>query len=246
MSNPIRLFIGTSPNGEDAVAEMAYEYSIRKNASREVEITWMRQTNDPSSFWHGFAAKYWGTPFSGFRWGIPEYCNYEGRAIYTDADMLNFCDMAELFDAPMEDSQLVLARKSKRFGREFCVMLMNCAGFKGRAYKNYKADPSCHARWCNFLIENKKFIGNLDPAWNSLDGDVRPFKQLHYTNMRTQPWHPTWFQGPSEPHEDPQLEKLFWDTVQEAKDAGYKVEDYDPTKDKNYSFVDLDVKRGYY
>ena len=31
MSNKVRIFIGSSANGEDAEAEMTYEYSLRKN-----------------------------------------------------------------------------------------------------------------------------------------------------------------------------------------------------------------------
>jgi hypothetical protein len=38
MENKVRIFIGTSANGEDAEAEMTYEYSLRKNTSRELEI----------------------------------------------------------------------------------------------------------------------------------------------------------------------------------------------------------------
>ena len=49
-NDPVRVFIGTSSNGEDAKIEMAYEHSIRKNCSRPVDITWMRQTNDKDSF----------------------------------------------------------------------------------------------------------------------------------------------------------------------------------------------------
>jgi len=45
MSDPGRIFIGTSANGEDAPAEMTYEYSLRKNSSAPVEITWMKQTH---------------------------------------------------------------------------------------------------------------------------------------------------------------------------------------------------------
>ena len=45
-NDPVKVFIGTSANGEDAKIEMAYEHSIRKNCSREVDIIWMRQTND--------------------------------------------------------------------------------------------------------------------------------------------------------------------------------------------------------
>ena len=60
MSNDkVRLFIGSSANGEDALIEMAYEYTLRKNTDRDLEIVWMRQTNDEKSFWHGFADQNW-------------------------------------------------------------------------------------------------------------------------------------------------------------------------------------------
>ena len=54
MQDKIRIFIGTSANGEDAEAEMTYEYSLRKNTKREVDITWMKQTHDESSIWGGW------------------------------------------------------------------------------------------------------------------------------------------------------------------------------------------------
>jgi len=233
----IRIFIGSSANGEDKVAEMAYEYSIRKNTSRDVEIVWMRQTKDKDSFWSQFDTSSWATPFSGFRWGIPEYCNFEGRAIYTDADMLNFCDMGELFDLDMGDNW-VLARPGVRFGREMCVMLLDCSKFKNVEFPS-KSKPKYHGKVYNWLANGagKKLVGDLDPAWNSLDGETMPFKQLHYTNMRTQPWHPTWFNGKHAPHAIPELERLFWDTVKEAHEAGYHEDDYDPKLEEGFEEI---------
>ena len=96
MSEEVKLFIGTSSNGEDALAEMAYEYSLRKNTESNVDIVWMKQTNDKDDFWHGWDSSRWSTPFSGFRWAIPEYCNFKGRAIYTDVDMINLRDISDL------------------------------------------------------------------------------------------------------------------------------------------------------
>lgn len=246
MSDKIRVFIGSSPNGEDALAEMAYEYTLRKNASRELEIIWMRQTHDTSSYWHGFDASEWNTPFSGFRWAIPHYCNYEGKAIYTDSDMLNFCDMAELIDTPMGDST-VLARSSERFNKELCVLVINCEKFQERP-KSFYQDKDTHGKMYSFFTgsQGKHQVGDLDPAWNSLDGDIIPFKQLHYTNMLTQPWKPAWFQGVHKPHEKPVLEKLFWQTVEAAKAEGYNPLDYDPCANYDHKHVNLDVKRSYY
>ena len=86
----IKMFIGSSSKGEDKDIEIAYEYSINQNTKEEVQIEWMRQSDDPNSYWGCWETHTWPTPFSGFRWGIPEYCNFEGRAIYTDCDMINF------------------------------------------------------------------------------------------------------------------------------------------------------------
>ena len=43
----IRLFIGSSSNGEDATIEAAYLNSIEKHASEKVNLTFMRQTKNP-------------------------------------------------------------------------------------------------------------------------------------------------------------------------------------------------------
>ena len=234
-TDPVKLFIGTSSNGEDALIEMAYEYTLRNNSFRSIEIVWMRKTDDPNSFWHGFADQNWSTPFSGFRWAIPEYCNFEGRAIYTDVDMLNFHDIGELFDMDMGDN-VMLARDGKRFGgKGFCVILFDCSKFKGSMPSaQWKAEPTAHHQFINF-VQQELPIGTLDPAWNSHDGDVEPFKQLHYTHMPTQPWKPKWFTGTPQKHPKPELSKLFWKSVEEAENNGYKVNDYIPSK-QNYRY----------
>ena len=93
---------------------------------------------------------------------------------------------------------------------------------------------------------SEKYVGDLDPAWNSLDGDIKPFKQLHFTNMLTQPWKPSWFDGVHEPHADKEFEQLFWDTVQDARKEGYSIDDYDPRTKPGYTPVKYKVLRGYY
>ena len=224
----VRLFIGSSSNGEDALCEMAYEYSLRRETDRELEIVWMRQTNDKSSFWHGFADQNWSTPFSGFRWAIPEYCNYEGRAIYTDVDMINFSDIGELFDMDM-GNHMMLARDGERFGgKEFCVILFDCSKFKNYLppKESWKTEPTAHHQFIQHFIQTSGVVGSLDPAWNSHDGDAYPFKQLHYTHMPTQPWKPSWFTGETQEHPNPKLVELFWVYVEMAKNNGYKIEDY--------------------
>ena len=50
----INIFIGTSANGEDQVAEMVYEYSLRKNTDADININWMRLNHDKDSCWGGW------------------------------------------------------------------------------------------------------------------------------------------------------------------------------------------------
>ena len=64
MIEPIRIYIGTSANNEDADSEMVLEYTLRKNSSLPLDIHWMRQSRDESSIWGGWETQRWSTPFS--------------------------------------------------------------------------------------------------------------------------------------------------------------------------------------
>jgi lipopolysaccharide biosynthesis glycosyltransferase len=235
----IRMFIGSSANGEDAIAEMTYEYTLRKNTKRDLEIIWMRQTNDESSFWYGFNDVRWSTPFSGFRWAIPEYCNFEGRAIYTDVDMLNFRDIGELFDLSIPEDKWMLARDGYRFGgKEFCVILFDCDKFKDKIQpmSYWKKTKSYHQEFIN-VFQYRNLVGELDPSWNSHDGDIEPFNILHYTRMATQPWKPKWYIGETQEHPRKDLVDLFWNLSEEAKANGYKIEDYNIDRNVKYNII---------
>lgn len=226
MSEAIRLFIGSSSNGEDAEIEAAYEYSLRQNCSREIDIVWMRQTNDQSSMWGGWQTQHWSTPFSGFRWAIPEYCQFEGRAIYTDCDMINYRDMADLIEIDMQD-KCVAARRGVRFGgHEFCVMVFDCAKFFNYAIPVHrlKRIPESHHRFIHKFSGNSDLVHDLDPKWNCLDGEdykLSDIYQLHFTNMATQPWKPKWFTGNHQSHPRQDVVDQFTSTLQIAKNHGY-------------------------
>jgi hypothetical protein len=230
----IRLFIGSSSNGEDATIEAAYLNSIEKHASKEVELTFMRQTNNPKSFWHGWACDTWPTPFSGFRWGIAEYCNFEGRAIYTDCDMINYRDLNELMEMDMEGKPLA-ARKGNRFGgHEFCVTVIDCAAYKEHSIpvSRLKKISQMHQRHIGKFSGNEDLVHELDPRWNVLDGedyDLNEIYQLHFTNMATQPWTPGWFTGEPQPHPRKDVVKEYERALEEARGDGYNPEDLIPS-----------------
>ena len=87
----IKLFIGTS-EVEDRWIEQIYLYSLFKNTKEKLDITFLR----PSMF-KDWNTKGWGTPFTCFRYAVPELMGFKGRAIYTDVDQLNFRDISELY-----------------------------------------------------------------------------------------------------------------------------------------------------
>ena len=235
----VKIFIGTSANGEDAEAEMTLEYTLRKHSSEPIEITWMRQTKDLTSPWGGWKTNQWATPFSGFRWAIPEVCNFEGRAIYMDVDMICLKDIALLFNEPIEDKH---AMKVKMYGgrHEYSVILFDNAKCKDIL-------PFLDALRTTKQIMNtipnqiKSHTGNIDPIWNALDGESYGIEQmgiLHYTRMASQPWKPKWFKGQTVPHSRQELSDLWFKLKDEAKAMGYTPTiDYEPFG--NYNIIGM-------
>lgn len=229
MIEPVRIFIGTSANGEDAEAEMTYEYSLRSNCSRPIDIVWMRQTLDKNSPWGGWETQEWSTPFSGFRWAIPEVCKFKGRAIYTDVDMINMRDISELFDIELNGKPMA-ARKGVRFGgHEFCVIVFDCEKMQEHLMpiERMKTNSSLHHRMIRYFSGNEKIVQELDKRWNCHDGEgLAPDEiwHLHFTKMSTQPWKPKWFTGVVEEHPRQDLVKVWHGMRDSAKANGYSVQ----------------------
>lgn len=230
---PVRVFVGTSPDGDDAEAEIALEHSIRSRSSLPVEITYMRLNRDPASPWYsdpdrrkGHDSSNWVTPFSGLRWAIPRACGYQGRAIYCDVDTLCLADIAEFWSLPMRGA--MMAREASRF----CIVLIDCA--KARAL-----EPLANAR---------RRPGVVDPFpdgqnWNCLDGETLAvgdpaMKWLHFTSIDSQPHlslslarlaaqgRRHWYEGPVRAHWRPELQALWQKEFEAGLAAGMKIENH--------------------
>lgn len=256
MSNDvIKVFVGCDPNNCDLEQMMVVDYSIHKHTSRPVEIVWMQLSHDPESPWYsdpqsgaGWHTEKWATPFSGFRWGIPAACNYEGRAIYMDADMIILADLAELWEHPIEGEAIVAAKevhdhaKGKRFTR-LCTCVWDCAKAKAKLPEQatLRADPDSHKKMMAKFKEHPEWVQAYTAAWNCVDGEGMPIEQmkiLHYSDMGTQFSHKYsiprlsaagqkhWFDSDILPHPRKDLVELFDQYYQEALDAGYKLENY--------------------
>lgn len=246
MTEPIAVFVGSSPWSLDAESDLALEYSIRKHASRPVEIVWMRHGDDPSSPWGGWNRECWATPFSGFRWSVAEVALSRGyaRAIYTDNDVLFLADIAELWDMDFE-GRPVIAREPWRF----CVSVWDCeaAALMLPPIAEQKQDSVTNHRL------HVKFgdaeITRFPPAWNCLDGEdmaIEAVKALHFTDMSTQPAaeladrrlrelparnamrrpRKHWYRGPRNKHRRPEAVALFHQYYREAVEGGETLGGY--------------------
>lgn len=132
------------------------------------------------------------TGFSFYRWYIPEACNYTGRALYLDADIIVLEDIQKLAEMEM-GGKGALARDGGN-GYYTSVMLLDCDKLKNWKIKNWAG--LINARMASYdaiMIASKqglnhKDFGPLPAIWNGLDEWTPQTKILHYTHLPTQPW----------------------------------------------------------
>jgi len=240
----IRVFVGCAPNHEDLESQAVLEWSIRKHASRPVEITWMRLSRDPKSPWHGWRTERWATPFSGFRWAIPSVCGYRGKAVYCDSDVIFMADIADLVDQVMHPGKVALAKGGGSW--RYCVSLWDCAEAEAHipSLAALKADPDQHRKMVDYFAGRPQLTQAFAGDWNCLDGhghrDLHDgsMKALHYTDMSCQPHlkhalrrlhrdgRQHWFNGKVRAHPRPDVQALFDDMLDEATANGFPPERY--------------------
>lgn len=238
MSDPIRLFVGTSANGEDYEAEAVLEYSVRKHCSMPIEITFMRQAKEGP--WSGWNCRSWRTPFTGFRWSLPDVCGYQGRAIYTDVDFLFVADLAELWTQPIPDGSVGLVRQPKGKLSTSCI-LFDCARAKGHVppLKALRRLEDAHSDVLHYFRTHLGLLAGCAGNWDSPDSTKGPdVKAVHYTRIEHQlhlkhaiprlkaEGRSHWYTGEIKSHPNDDLVALFDTLLEEAKTAGYTRDRY--------------------
>ena len=158
----------------------------------------MMLSKDPGSFWYsdrtknrGWLTSSWATPFSGLRWGIPAFCNFEGKAIYLDIDMIAMDDIAKLWHEPINGEAFCIAKDRKD------ILLHGCLTAPKRN-NGCRRSIISSIDMASMLGSKRKFqpewvqpfaTGN----WNCLDGEEYPsirdpeIKIVHCTSIPTQP-----------------------------------------------------------
>lgn len=244
MSDVVRIFVGCPANNEDLECQAVLDYSLRKHASLPLDITWMMLSRDPESFWfsnpqarprQGWNTSTWATPFSALRWGIPAACNFEGRAIYMDSDMIAMADIAEFWRQEIPAGKALLAKGGETIIS--CVMLMDCAAMRAVVPPTAEL-KGIAGRYRDVRRGLRGKSADYSGNWNCRDGeDYKTIhhpdvKVLHYTSIPTQPNHrhararlkaegkPHWYPGPDKPHPRAEVTQIFDTMLAEAIAAG--------------------------
>ena len=187
MTDRVKLFVGCSANGEDAESQAVLEYTVRKNSSLPVDIVWMKQTHDETSPLYGWSTYTWATPFSGFRWAVPELCNFEGKAIYCDSDFIWLSDIAKLWNQNFQTGKVVMAKGGDNSWR-YCSCLWDCSAAQEYLLpiSRMKALKESHQRMMSFFSQNTNVVQLFEGTWNCVDGEDLPIDKidaLHYSSM---------------------------------------------------------------
>lgn len=190
MSDTIRLFVGTSPDGFDYEAEAVALHTARKFSSLPLEVTFMRAAKKgPYSWWKGMRSGV--TPFSAFRWSIPAMCGFDGRGLYCDTDFVFHADLAELWRE--EIPGVLITKRPKPAGKlKTCCTLFDCAKAKGHIADldglKRMDDPQGH--YSNYFKDRPELVSNFASGnWNAIDAfDVSDerIKATHYSRMEHQ------------------------------------------------------------
>lgn len=250
-SEVVRVFVGCSPNGEDAESQAVLEYTLRKHASLPVEITWMRLSRDPASPFSGWKTDWWSTPFTPFRLLVPSLCGFEGRAIYVDSDFIFMADIAELWSQEFKPGKCVMAKQEGN-AKKLCISLWDCAEAKSLAPgKRYEDATDVQIAQLGLAGSVQAFRGN----WNCIDGENyaslghKQIRAIHYSLESTQPHlryaiprlakagRKHWFDGQTRTHWRADLIRLFDRLYADALLAGYTLEQYMPEE----PFVDYKI-----
>lgn len=211
----IRVFIGADEH--QRLAARTLEYTINETSSRPVRIENLDnyQKLTPSTL-----QRRGRTGFTFARFLIPALCGYQGRAIYLDADMLVFKDIAALWDQPMaHGTHLLYTRQPTERARkaQYAVLVLDCSGLDWRI-DDIAGLMDSGAMTYDRLVYDFGLLGHeeksdtLPAAWNSLERFVPGETALiHYTDMTTQPWV----------YQSNRNGGLWYDALCRALDAGF-------------------------
>jgi hypothetical protein len=220
---PIRIFIGSSP--KNTIEEAVFRHTLAKYSSQPLELYSIDgqagsvtnlNTGEVKTVPPNVISRIKGaTAFSLARWAIPQWCAYQGRAIYCDSDQVVLTDITELWNidlagAPLAAVPVRLAKSAAHYTDHFLqnylkpgekyhlasVMVMDCAQCQAWSLESLVELIDQQA----FTMADLMYIGDrfcnyfgftmqaLPSDWNCLDCVNEAAKLVHFTDLTRQPW----------------------------------------------------------
>lgn len=195
-----RIFIGYDKN--ETVAYHVLSHSIISKASRPVSITPLILNQLPLTRQRD---AFQSTEFSFSRFLVPWLCNYEGKAIFMDCDVIATGDICELWDMPMDRTVAVVKHNYQpNMENKFLnqpqsnypkknwssVMVFNNEQCKQLTPERVNTASGAYLhqfQWVEYGdVAEYSMIGELPKVWNVLIGEenqapLKDAKLIHYT-----------------------------------------------------------------
>jgi hypothetical protein len=190
----IRVVIGTEAS--QYIPQRVLQYSIEKSTpGAEIHVRTQAEQ------------RLGGTKFGFVRFQLPAMFNFQGKAIYLDADQIVLADLNGLAAALDDQHPLaVVCQPQGYFGQqpvpqrlETSVMVVNCNQlphwqpqtlFRPVVANDAPLQPGqIHYRdfmWLTWM--DPRDIQCLDPAWNHFNILEPNTKLVHFSHVRSQPW----------------------------------------------------------
>jgi len=166
------VFIGCDPR--QPIAYNVMQFSIISRSSKPIQITPLYINQLPIS-------RQGLTEFTYTRFLVPWLCNYQGWALFTDADMLVTTDITELFNYKDDKYDLMVIKNPERF-EWASVILFNCTKcttLTPEFIQNAPPEELFGMSWKTNIN-----IGELPSEWNHLVGYSprrNDAKLIHFT-----------------------------------------------------------------
>ncbi|MDT8408088.1 MAG: ELM1/GtrOC1 family putative glycosyltransferase [Wenzhouxiangellaceae bacterium] len=174
----MRIFLGSER--QQFRAERVFLWSVEKHRdpSRIYEIHLLKGLQ-------GYISGFWITGFTNYRFAIPHFCNYIGRAIYNDVDQVWLSDPAELFDRDIGSAGFLSIND-----HDSSVMLIDCQRMAG-VWNHDKVVGTTRKR-IEARARAASLWGEMPSRYNARDAEYRAGESacVHFTTLHTQPWRP--------------------------------------------------------
>lgn len=204
----MRIFVGSEP--KQWLASEVLRYSIARRTKADFnfqELKYLPIKLELPVF----------TGFAFYRYAIPELCNYQGKAIYIDADIVLVSDILDLWNLTGKPA---LARSmhpgEPTAGRYTSVMLLDCTRLThwkfGEWVEKINQDHALYGKTMQALPGGLGTLdfGDLPAEYNHLDHFDGATKILHYSHVPAQPW-----KAPGHP-----FARIFLDELKSAIEEG--------------------------